>query len=355
MSWQRTGFFLHERWHLAALVVACWPFISRLWVAPPAEDPWAAAQSRVAQRLEAAAQQWRPQEFQARLTTHPGLAARVGLLGWVGIAGVVLGCGILWRTFRRARRGGPALGVIFSEPPQASWGIWDAIKIFAWLGVGAQLLIAAEAAILRVMHLAVGRHLVTTLNTLWLDGLAVLLVGWFIRRGRHAGWRGLGWVGGHLPAQLATGLRGYLLWLPLFVVAALVMLRLVQWWGWEPRPQAVVAMLLEESRPRLLWGLMILIAVIGPVAEELVFRGVAYPALRRRLGVGWGLAVSAALFSAAHADPIAFGPIFVLGCVLGWLYEQTGSLIPSMAVHVLHNGVMLLVAITMRDVMQVMG
>lgn len=145
------------------------------------------------------------------------------------------------------------------------------------------------------------------------------------------------------------------MWVPLFVGSVLLVAGVFRAIHVEPQPQAVVVMLLGEPRQRVLYVLMGLVAIVGPVAEELVFRGVTYAALRRRWGVRWGLAGSAAVFAAVHADPFALGPIFLLGWLLGWLYERTGSLAPSIIVHVLHNSAMLAVAMTVRDVLQVMA
>ncbi len=65
--------------------------------------------------------------------------------------------------------------------------------------------------------------------------------------------------------------------------------------------------------------------LVGPVAEEVVCRGLVYVPLRRRYGVVPGLLVSAALFTAIHrvADPIGSiliavgGMMFAAACELG--------------------------------------
>ena len=77
----------------------------------------------------------------------------------------------------------------------------------------------------------------------------------------------------------------------------------------------------------------IVIVVVAPFSEELFFRGALTGAFAQRLGAFTPLA-SGAIFGAAHLEPRAFPALFVLGVLLGWLYMNTRSLVPGMAVHV---------------------
>jgi membrane protease YdiL (CAAX protease family) len=85
-------------------------------------------------------------------------------------------------------------------------------------------------------------------------------------------------------------------------------------------------------------------ALLGPIAEELFFRGVAYAALRGRLGPIVTALVTGAVFAALHLEPRAFVVLAILGVALGALYEWTGSTMPGMLVHGLNNALALLVA-----------
>jgi len=89
------------------------------------------------------------------------------------------------------------------------------------------------------------------------------------------------------------------------------------------------------------WRSVLFAAVIvgAPVAEETVFRGVLFPALRQRIGLRRALFAQAALFSLIHLDPVGFVPRFLLGVVLGELVLFTGSLWASIFAHALNNGV----------------
>jgi membrane protease YdiL (CAAX protease family) len=80
-------------------------------------------------------------------------------------------------------------------------------------------------------------------------------------------------------------------------------------------------------------------AVVAPAAEELFFRGLLQTWLvtvleRRR----WAIAGSAVAFGLVHyQQPHAVPALMVLGVMLGFAYERTGSLLPAMIVHSAFN------------------
>lgn len=84
------------------------------------------------------------------------------------------------------------------------------------------------------------------------------------------------------------------------------------------------------------------VVVVGPMAEEIIFRGLMYGAFERRIGAGWTILVSSALFAFVHLQPMYFIPIFCLGIVLGWARWKAGSLGLPILLHVLNNGSALL-------------
>jgi membrane protease YdiL (CAAX protease family) len=89
------------------------------------------------------------------------------------------------------------------------------------------------------------------------------------------------------------------------------------------------------------WAVVVFAAVVigAPVAEEIVFRGILFPALRPRLGLRGAFFLQAAVFSAIHGDPVGFAPRLLLGVILGELVLFTGSLWASIFAHALNNGI----------------
>lgn len=95
-------------------------------------------------------------------------------------------------------------------------------------------------------------------------------------------------------------------------------------------------------------------AIATPVFEEFLFRGLLQGSLQALADSGastetwkaeslWPLLLTSGLFALMHlgqgAAPI---PIFILSLGLGFLYRQTGSLIPPIIVHMVLNSVTLL-------------
>lgn len=97
-----------------------------------------------------------------------------------------------------------------------------------------------------------------------------------------------------------------------------------------------------NSPARLLVGLVV-IAVVPAVAEELVFRGGVQRCLVQWFGSRHvGVWLAAAIFSAIHVQFFGFVPRFVLGLVLGYLYEWSGNILVSMAAHFTQNAFQLI-------------
>jgi hypothetical protein len=71
--------------------------------------------------------------------------------------------------------------------------------------------------------------------------------------------------------------------------------------------------------------------VVAPVVEEILFRGILYPAIkelgRPRLAL-WGTAI---LFALSHENAMSLLPLTFLALVLTWLYERTDNLLAPIA------------------------
>jgi membrane protease YdiL (CAAX protease family) len=77
--------------------------------------------------------------------------------------------------------------------------------------------------------------------------------------------------------------------------------------------------------------------VVAPVVEELLFRGILYPALKQR---GWprlALWGSSALFALLHCNMASFVPLLIFAVVLVRLYETFENLLAPIVAHGLFN------------------
>ncbi len=91
------------------------------------------------------------------------------------------------------------------------------------------------------------------------------------------------------------------------------------------------------------------ICIIGPVFEELVFRGVLLEGLRK-YGNAFGIIMSAALFGLSHQNAMQCIPAFSIGLIWAAMTIKSGSLIPSMFVHIFSNSLSAILMILMNYV-----
>lgn len=80
-----------------------------------------------------------------------------------------------------------------------------------------------------------------------------------------------------------------------------------------------------------------LLCVFPGIFEEIGFRGLVQGKLLRAVSPGKALLYSSALFSAVHLSILSAPYLFLVGLLLGWTRQKTGSLYPPMVLHFLHN------------------
>lgn len=148
-------------------------------------------------------------------------------------------------------------------------------------------------------------------------------------------------LGGHV----AVGAMAFLAAAPI-VIGLIALTALVGEALGYPKPPVAHEMLrmMRESQSALAVALLVVSAVLlAPFFEEVMFRGLLQSVLLNYLGPGrrWAVVVLAALlFTMVHLSAVAWQALpglFMLGLVLGWLYERRGSLWPAIVLHVGFN------------------
>jgi len=104
------------------------------------------------------------------------------------------------------------------------------------------------------------------------------------------------------------------------------------------------------ARPRDAYLLAIIAVSLGPLVEELFFRGFFYPVLAKRWGAAWGVLLTALPFALMHMPQYGYAwgallVIFAVGSVCGIVRAVTNSVAASFLVHVGYNGTQMLIAI----------
>ncbi|MDG5471238.1 type II CAAX endopeptidase family protein [Jeotgalibacillus sp. ET6] len=86
-------------------------------------------------------------------------------------------------------------------------------------------------------------------------------------------------------------------------------------------------------------------AVISPLYEEIFYRGFIYRWLRTRIGFKAAILISSAIFTIIHIPTYNVMPVnFVSGAIFALAYERTNSIWPSVFIHGITNGIMVLLA-----------
>lgn len=84
-------------------------------------------------------------------------------------------------------------------------------------------------------------------------------------------------------------------------------------------------------------GMILIGGLLAPLAEEIIFRGLLYGWLRRFWRILPAALLSAAIFGLIHGVIPVIAAAFVVGLVLAYVYERSGSLWAPAIVHATQN------------------
>ncbi len=133
-------------------------------------------------------------------------------------------------------------------------------------------------------------------------------------------------------------------------VAAAILIGLTAWYlnmrlvMWLERPSEELHRLerLVDTAP--LAEALVMLAVLAPLCEEILFRGVLARSLATRLPIWVAVGLSALLFSAYHLSLVQAPATFTLGVAFAVLAIRADSIVPSVIGHALNNALAVLVA-----------
>jgi len=104
--------------------------------------------------------------------------------------------------------------------------------------------------------------------------------------------------------------------------------------------------LLEHGSAFGLTAFLVLAILVGPIVEEVVYRGYLQSALAKRLP-GWvAITLVSLIFTVGHGPAVLWPMYFIFSAAWGWVYFRTGSIKPAIAFHMLNNIYYTLVAVT---------
>jgi membrane protease YdiL (CAAX protease family) len=221
------------------------------------------------------------------------------------------------------------------------WRTGDAAALLALV-----ILLFAPAVLAEARGTAVSAGASTGATLVWVLFTYGALFGGVALAARRSGLGLCGALGlrrGTLAPALRAGVAGGLVATPAVLLLAAGVQAALQRAGVATRPQAVFDWL---SDPRLAWPakavLVAAAALLAPLAEEAVFRGVLLPAVLRRCGWPAALTLVSVLFALLHGHLAVALPLAVLGAAFSLGLAATGSVLTPIVMHVLFNAESLL-------------
>jgi membrane protease YdiL (CAAX protease family) len=115
-----------------------------------------------------------------------------------------------------------------------------------------------------------------------------------------------------------------------------------------------------ESVPELAFVLLV-VAFVPAIVEELLFRGVIQRTFERIVTPLWAAIITGLIFGLFHFNPFALLPLVGLGCYFGFLRMRSHSIVLAMTAHFLNNALAVIVVyfgmeeekmVTIGDVVQ---
>jgi uncharacterized protein len=216
------------------------------------------------------------------------------------------------------------------HPPPPFWDYNDLFLFVALLitSLGASLVFAL--LLMKFSALSLGWKLILpqlVLYALGLSGLAALL------RFRYDQplWRSLDWKATPFSATLSALLLGPVLAISVGLVGAALK---------TPQIDLPFQQMLGSVTTTIALG--IVVVVLGPVCEEIAFRGFLMPLLIRSTGVFGGIVLTGFIFGSVHGYEYEWSwrhmlLISLVGCALGWMKHKTQSTAAAAYMHCTFN------------------
>lgn len=223
------------------------------------------------------------------------------------------------------------------DRPESVWIISDIFRvILIFLSCGYAFAIM-QGPFTRYIPILKNENFNMVFNTGVINVGAIAVIFFFVVKKYGQSLQTLGITFKKTISSIVIGITGYVMVLPVLFVIMILTLLIIKLINYEPPVQPIVELFMEEKETTVLGFSVLFAAICGPIAEEIFFRGFMYSALRKKLGILGSILITSVLFSLLHTHIIGFLPIMVLGILLAYLYEKTGSIIPSITVHIIHN------------------
>lgn len=178
---------------------------------------------------------------------------------------------------------------------------------------------------------------IQAINMLAFQGMVLVLVIYFMRE-QDLGWGEAFGFSNHTHLRaIVMGLLVGMVVLPLAMGLNFLSGQIIESFGGEAKSQQVVQTLQSTKSAGQTIYLGIMAIIVAPICEEILFRGILYPAVKslgyRRVAI-WGTAI---LFGVIHNNLMSLVPLTLFGVALVLLYERAGNLLAPITAHAFFN------------------
>jgi uncharacterized protein len=143
--------------------------------------------------------------------------------------------------------------------------------------------------------------------------------------------RELGWTASHFLRNVVIGVLGFLV---IIVASAVIAYVLMNFGVIQTQTEQ---MGIRRSSQVVFYLLLLGAGVVAPIAEETFFRGYVFRAYLTSLGPLWAYGLSAVIFAVLHLNLPALLPVILIGLILAFMFQRTGSLVSPVVAHGLNN------------------
>ncbi|MBX3110915.1 MAG: CPBP family intramembrane metalloprotease [Fimbriimonadaceae bacterium] len=270
-----------------------------------------------------------------------GALLALGLGIFVAMGALAVGCLVLVFHFVAVRAGARPKGLPVAHMSKAT-GDRFALRMSLYLGgfIGISVLVRALPSGVEPVFSQVGALALVA-------GFVVLMLRTPLFGARDP----LSVVAGKKPRQgiLRPALAGWAANAPVLFVMVMVAGVLMRFLPTPTHP--VQQEIASTSDPLRLAMIFVTASLLAPFIEETTFRGLLFPSLTSLTGKPWvGMVLSGLLFAAIHPQGPALWPALAgLGILMAYLTYWTGSIVPGMVFHGLHNGLTLAFSVILAN------
>lgn len=179
--------------------------------------------------------------------------------------------------------------------------------------------------------------------TMSLQGSIVLATAFFLWARRISWGEAFGFSSHNTGQAILLGVLAAIIFFPIGDLLQAASIELIAKFHIKTPTQQAVVTLQDATALASRIYLVLFYITIGPLGEEILFRGILYPCIKQtgypRLAL-WGTSLA---FAAIHVNLPIFIPLLVLGMASAWLYEKTNNLLASITLHSTFNAIELVI------------